>query len=485
MTVYNKLKIAILAIIASQSVSAIQLDPIQIQSGSGDLLYAEMKFSNSNPNEKIDVNLATTEDIINLRASHQAPGHLNFFTRRSSDGSGVIVITSTRPIIEPELNILLKIQEGSATHIQQVKANLTRTKSAATPMAMPSNEKSLTPQVIVSEKDIALNLPESTLIKSASTENNATKTTTVTTVSPSSTVTPLAISTVPLPILNTSPNTTAANTNTTTTIQNTPITAKENTAPPSTQITQITQTVNTNHAREDANATRAAFLKQHSAITPKVEIAQQKSEQKPQPEPATAQNQNKQNLHATQQAKAAAASKEIHTVQANESLWSIASKIAARTKQSVPEVMRELQTNNPQAFIQGDPNRLRQGVALNLAQPMPNAQQKLKPAPPTTQQAPFGKTRYRLNQAEMSIVVDQKSSQTSSTTHTNRLDKTTSAELSTKVMTAREKTVKLQNDVTQLNSALNEKNNRIQLLNARLAQIQQQLQQQAQAKKTK
>lgn len=482
MTVYNKLKIAILAIIASQSVSAIQLDPIQIQSGSGDLLYAEMKFSNSNPNEKIDVNLATTEDMINLRASHQAPGHLNFFTRRSSDGSGVIVITSTRPIIEPELNILLKIQEGSATHIQQVKANLTRTKSAATPMAMPSNEKSLTPQVIVSEKDIALNLPESTLIKSASTENNATKTTTVTTASPSSTVTPLAISTVPLPILNTSPNTTAVNTNTTTTIQNTPITAKENTASPS---TQITQTVNTNHAREDADATRAAFLKQHSAITPKAEIAQQKSEQKLQPEPATGQNQNKQNSNATQQAKAAVASKEIYKVQANESLWSIASKIAAKTKRSVPEVMRELQANNPQAFIQGDPNRLRQGIALNLAQPMPNAQQKFKPAPPTTQQAPSGKTRYRLNQAEMSIVVDQKSSQTSSTTHTNRLDKTTSAELSTKVMTAREKTVKLQNDVTQLNSALNEKNNRIQLLNARLAQIQQQLQQQAQAKKTK
>ena len=52
-------------------------------------------------------------------------------------------------------------------------------------------------------------------------------------------------------------------------------------------------------------------------------------------------------------------------------------------------------------------------------------------------------------------------------------------------MTAREKTVKLQNNVTQLSSALNQKNNRIQLLNARLAQIQQQLQQQAQARKPK
>jgi prefoldin subunit 5 len=45
-------------------------------------------------------------------------------------------------------------------------------------------------------------------------------------------------------------------------------------------------------------------------------------------------------------------------------------------------------------------------------------------------------------------------------------------------MTSREKTVKLQKNVTQLASALQEKNQRIQLLNARLAQLQQQLQQQ-------
>lgn len=453
MTVYNKLKIAILAIIASQSVSAIQLDPIQIQSGSGDLLYAEMKFSNSNPNEKIDVNLATAEDMINVRASQQAPGHLNFFTRRSGDGSGVIVITSTRPIIEPELNILLKIQEGNATYIQQVKANLTRTKSPATPMAMPANEKSLIPQVIVSEKDIALNLPESTSLQPTIVSNNST-TSSVANINTAKT-TPLALSTATLPQLKETSNQSIK-------------TAQNNTIAAS------------NPIKEHAETTQAAFLKYHpNTATPKPETVQQK------PQQVAAQNQNKQNSNATQQAKVTATSKEIYKVQANESLWKIASKIAARTHQSVPDVMRQLQANNPEAFIQGDPNRLRQGVALNLAQPMPNTQQKFKPAPPTTQQAPSGKTRYRLNQAEMSIVVDQKSSQDSSTTHTNSLQKTTSAELSTKVMTAREKTVKLQNNVTQLNSALNQKNNRIQLLNARLAQIQQQLQQQAQAKKPK
>ena len=54
----------------------------------------------------------------------------------------------------------------------------------------------------------------------------------------------------------------------------------------------------------------------------------------------------------------------------------------------------------------------------------------------------------------------------------------TSSELSSKVMTAREKTVKLQKNVSQLSLALKQKDQRIELLNARLALLQQQLQQQ-------
>ena len=50
-------------------------------------------------------------------------------------------------------------------------------------------------------------------------------------------------------------------------------------------------------------------------------------------------------------------------------------------------------------------------------------------------------------------------------------------------MTAREKTVKLQQNVSQLVSALQQKDHRIQLLNARLAQLEQQLKQQNQANK--
>ena len=61
--------------------------------------------------------------------------------------------------------------------------------------------------------------------------------------------------------------------------------------------------------------------------------------------------------------------------------------------------------------------------------------------------------------------------------------KQTSNDLSLKVMTSREKTVKLQSDVTQLEMGLRHKDHRIQLLNARLAQLQQQLKAQQVEKK--
>lgn len=78
MPVYNKLKIAIFAIIASPSISALTLEPIEILSGSGNLLYAEMKFHNADPNAKVEASLAETQDLINLGLAHQPPGHLNF-----------------------------------------------------------------------------------------------------------------------------------------------------------------------------------------------------------------------------------------------------------------------------------------------------------------------------------------------------------------------------------------------------------------------
>ncbi len=53
-----------------------------------------------------------------------------------------------------------------------------------------------------------------------------------------------------------------------------------------------------------------------------------------------------------------------HVVQRNESLWSIANRIATQTNQPIAQVMQQIKAQNSHAFIQGDVNRLRQGLHL-------------------------------------------------------------------------------------------------------------------------
>ena len=152
MNVYKKLKIAILAILASQNIHAITLDPIQILSAPGELLYAEINFRNSDPNSALQAGLASAEDLIAIGTGHQPPGHLNFFTRRDGSGNGVITITSSRPITDAELNIIVKITEGNAARLQQVKIPLKRSPAAGR-ITAARNERPLAPMRIVNEKD--------------------------------------------------------------------------------------------------------------------------------------------------------------------------------------------------------------------------------------------------------------------------------------------------------------------------------------------
>ena len=481
MTVYNKLKIAILAIISSQSISAIILDPIQIQSGSGDLLYAEMKFSHADPNAKIEVGLAEADDLMSMGISHQPPGHLNFFTRRSGDGSGVIVITSSRPIIESELNILLKIKEGSATRIQQIKTPLVRNRTTPDVVKASNVEKALKPQIVVSEKDIQLNLPTSTqyaVNNNATTNSNTTK----------SGDKPLTISVSAPPALSsTAPKTQASNSASSQASKNI------NQSKINAQVQQTTQA--TANVTQQETAPAIDIKAMQNPITKTTPINKEATHQnasesdqnalKTKQKTSDSQIVNKTSKQQVQTAQDKKSNTQQHVVQANESLWKIASRIAAETKQSIPEVMKQIRSNNQFAFIQGDPNRIRQGAALNIAAsyhavPAQKQSPALSSAPAQKQS---GKAKYRLNQAEMSLVADNDQVSAQGSAKKDSLQNQTSSELSSKVMTAREKTVKLQQNVSQLVSALQQKDHRIQLLNARLAQLEQQLKQQNQANK--
>ena len=86
--------------------------------------------------------------------------------------------------------------------------------------------------------------------------------------------------------------------------------------------------------------------------------------------------------------------------------------------------MRDIQAQNRHAFIQGDVNRLRQGISLNLTAANTAKAPHTKPksteanlAKPTS-----GRAKYRLQQAEMSIVAENSpnSNHGSAKEHTTR-----------------------------------------------------------------
>ncbi|MFV5660169.1 hypothetical protein VXR58_08110 [Acinetobacter pittii] len=448
MTVYNKLKIAIFTIMSSPSIYAITLDPIQIQSAPGDLLYAEMNFQQADPDANLQVSLATLEDLSALGVTHQPPGNLNFYTRQNGQGSGVIVITSSRPVIDPELNIVVKISEGSATRLQHIKTVIKPSSIKKT----ENNESTLSPQFIVNEKDIALNLPESTRYASPTLASTPTD---------SNSEHSLNINSGTAPAVNTnSSNTLSANS--------------------STQLAQQVTTATTLDQTE-IKSTSAKTATNNSPKTPVKNLTAQKKSV-----PQKAFNQNPAKKQSLSSYKGPASSSK-YVVQRNESLWSIANRIAAKTKQPVAKVMHDIQTQNRHAFIQGDVNRLRQGIALNLAHsPAAKPQQnKSKTDIAHTAKSTSGKAKYRLQQAEMSIVAENSQNTMHGSAKKSTQQSQNNTELAVKVMTTREKTVTLQRNVTKLNQTLRLKDQRIQLLNARLAELQQQLQAQQQTHKQK
>lgn len=449
MTVYNKLKIAIFTIMSSPSIYAITLDPIQIQSAPGDLLYAEMNFQQADPNSTLQVSLATPEDLSALGVTHQPPGNLNFYTRQNGQGSGVIVITSSRPVIDPELNIVVKISEGSATRLQHIKTVIKPSVIKKT----ENNESTLSPQLIVNEKDIALNLPESTRYTSsapalATTNSNSEQN--------------LNIKSGTVPAINT--NSSAPLSENSSAQQVVTSTIPDQAATKN----QITSAIN----KSDAN---------NSPKTPVKKLAVQK---KSVPSKNLSQNAAKKQTISPSRGPVTSGK---YVVQHNESLWSIANRIAAKTKQPVAKVMHDIQKQNQHAFIQGDVNRLRQGIALKLAHtPISKTQQnKSKTEITHTAKSPSGKAKYRLQQAEMSIVAENSQNSTHGSAKKSTQQSQNNTELAVKVMTKREKNVTLQRNVTKLNQTLRLKDQRIQLLNARLAELQQQLQAQQNTHKQK
>lgn len=451
MTIYKIIKIAILLGICTHS-HAIVLEQTQIQSGAGELLYAEIPFKNSDMSSAIRVNLASDADLTATGLAQRIPGSLNFYTRRNADGSGVIVITSTRPIIDSDLNIVIKVVEGNAARIQQIKMPMHKPQNA-TVQTNSMTEKRLEPIVLVSERDIALNLAESSRHK------------------------PETLSPTNKETYNNSPL-----------VMSTGI-------PPALQSVSTQNLVKTLSSNQTASSSANAFTSNSNAIsinpTSQTALAEQNNPVAPldskqnTPKQLTKYPSTAHPIAKSQPSNPQKQHSQKHIVKSNESLWSIAQKIAVKSKRNVSDVMREIQSNNQHAFINGNANRLRQGVALNLYATR-SSQKPTTRASTATSKSQFQQTgnatKYRLDQAEMTLVTDKQNNTQQLSSQNSNQNKAPA--VNNKIKNMRLQTLNLQQSVTQSELALKQKEVRIKLLNEKLAQLQLQLSKQNKTDKT-
>lgn len=103
--------------------------------------------------------------------------------------------------------------------------------------------------------------------------------------------------------------------------------------------------------------------------------------------------------------------------------------------------MHDIQKQNQHAFIQGDVNRLRQGISLKLTHPpvAKTQQNKSKTEITHTAKSSSGQAKYRLQQAEMSIVAENSQNSTHGSAKKSTQQSQNNTELAVKVMTKREK----------------------------------------------
>lgn len=486
---------------------ALTLDPVNIDSSRGEPLYAEIPFRQAQSKKSINVSIAQPFESGEVAVLNEAEyAHYNFYVRQNADGNGVIVITSSRAINSNVIDLTLKIEDAGQTRIQQVRGSLP---SRIDRLKSSLNETVLKPRYVTNDQDLKLNLPEVSNLP----EENQLR---VANVAPPI----MQKETVPVPVkssvksigLATSNNATPpvvraptqqvarqTTSSTAATKHNTEVSQHQ--TPPQKATTKSINTntvapspkgeLNINVTRRDASqpVPKAEPLK---TVSP---VAQQSSAKVTASSKTTTQRNpvaEKAKVKATSVKKVQkqipprnTSAQEKHKVQANESLWGIANQIAKQESVPIQQVMKQIQEHNKHAFINGNPNQLKQGAILSLdyqyqaTTPKPKATTLSTPpkkpeATTASTASPPAKKAEKQSQAHMSIVAGD-SKGTTQGSKAKGINKKVANELTVRVRQARQSALGLQNNVRQLDRDLVAKENRIALLNARLAELEQQL----------
>ena len=482
---------------------ALTLDPVNIDSSRGEPLYAEIPFRQAQSKKSINVSIAQPFESGEVAVLDEAKyAHYNFYVRQNADGNGVIVITSSRAINSDIIDLTLKIDDAGQTRIQQVRGSLP---SRIDRLKSSLNDTVLKPRYVTNDQDLKLSLPEvSNLpeenqlrIASAAPPMMQKKSNTP---EPSKSDNSAVVS---APSISSAPTQQVARQTNTSTKASTPSTAVAQSNPQPVRKDKSTTTttapspkgeLNINVTRRDASqsAPKAEPVKVEKAATPvaqpaaKVTASSKATTQPTEPKPVAQKAKAKVETAKKEPKKTTstntANTKEKHKVQANESLWGIANQIAKQENVPISQVMMQIQENNKHAFINGNANQLKQGAILSLnyqyqaptAKPQATAQvEKPKAATsPAPQKAPTAAEKQ--SQAHMSIVAGDSKGSTQGT-KAKGSDKKVANELTVRVKQQRESALGLQNNVRKLDRELVAKENRIALINARLAELEQQL----------
>ncbi|HEY4583001.1 MAG TPA: hypothetical protein VIG88_09070, partial [Lysobacter sp.] len=127
--------------LASGSVHALGLGQIQVKSGLGEPLLAEIPVISNDPTELVDLDAALASPETFTRIGLEPPvgivADLRFAIGSDAQGRPIIVITSVQPVTQPLLNFLVEVDWGQGRLVREYTASVDRPGSVAAVPAVP------------------------------------------------------------------------------------------------------------------------------------------------------------------------------------------------------------------------------------------------------------------------------------------------------------------------------------------------------------
>ncbi|MFB2539263.1 MULTISPECIES: FimV family protein [unclassified Acinetobacter] len=444
---------------------ALVLKPVKIDSSQGEPLYAEIPFSEANGNGPVRASLAQPFEAGKAQAiDERKMPNINFYVRRTGEGEGVIVLTSSQPTEATALDLLIKVDDGDQTKVHEVRGRLPSRVDRLQKQLEPQTAKTL---VVDENEEKKVNLP--TVSQTVSTNEK-----------------PLTISdNLPPPLIakNGTPQ---------------PVPPSDTPAAQSQNKLNIGLSAIANQPNQNVapNTFVLTDARPTMPATPPVT-----AQTRPQPSTTNTANNASKDNKATKKAatsnNSSAAGVDQHTVQANQTLWEIAQQIAIRNKVSTDKVMKQIYDNNRDAFINGQANMLKQGAVLSLpyeyqaavrpaasnnnatarnqnTQPAQQgtARQQTRPAAPATTAAAVATPAPA--KPQLSVVANNTGTASGTGQGTASAGKVTEGMIS-QIQKMRLGTWEVQSRVKTMDQELKAKQQRIAMLDARLAELQQQL----------